>query len=117
MRVGDTVYLVPINDMARHRKGGILDNITEATIKKIGRKYFYLDGYQYDSYKFDFKSMVNVTNYCASWQVYLSMDDIKNEVEYNELLKETRDVFTPYGRINVTLNQLRKIKEILTCQE
>lgn len=111
MKVGDKVYLKPVNNQARYIKNTLLDNIKEATIEKIGKKYFYIK--EYPIYKFGIEKMQDISNYCANYEVYLSLQEIKDEEEYSNLLRDIDRELNKYGKIDLSLEQLRKIKEII----
>lgn len=110
MQVGDRVYLKPVNNQARYIKNDILNHIKEAEVEKIGKKYFYLKGY---SMKFGVTEMIDISNYCANYQVYTSLQEIKDEEEFDNLVSKIKSKFTTYGTIKLTLDQLRRIQAII----
>ena len=105
MEVGQTVYLK--GNSRRNEKG-----IREEVISKVGRKYIYV-GSGYSEIKFHIGSLRQVTEYSPSWYLYLSKQDIINEEEFNKLSSEIRELFV-YCKINLTLDQLRRIKDIIS---
>lgn len=114
MKIGDIVYVKPINDRARCFKDDILNHIETDTVEKVGKKYFYLKNYP--RYKFEFDTMCNVSNCSSSWRVYLSMQEMYDEKEFNKLKQEIRNVFGSYGKLSLPLDQLRKIKAIIDAK-
>jgi len=111
MEVGQKVYLKPINNALRYGS-----EIRECVITKVGRKYFYAckSGEREDfATKFSLKTMFNVTTYSPDWEVYLSIQDILDERESEELNSVIRKHFDHYGKPKLTLDQLRQIKRII----
>ena len=106
IQVGQKVYLKPIGNKVR-----ISQNIRESEIEKIGKKYFYLKGFNRE--KFSMEDMMNVSNYVSDWKVYLSIQEIEYEKEYNQLFENIRKTFDHWSGVNFTLDQLRRIKEII----
>jgi hypothetical protein len=112
MKVGDKVYLVPVNNQARYIAGyDIFKHIKEDEIVKIGKKYFYLKEHSY--YKFGITEMHDVSNYCANYVVYLNLQDFKDEKEKETLSFEIKKYFSSYGQIKLTLERLRQIYFII----
>jgi hypothetical protein len=115
MNVGDIVYLKPLNNNARYCKDGILNHIKQGEVVKVGKKYFYIKGYERQ--KFGIEEMHDISEYCAGWQVYHSIQEIHDEVEHGKLSDEIRKYFSVYGKVSLSLSKLRKIKEVIECQE
>lgn len=113
MQIGDKVFLKPINNAAR---GGNKE-IKEYMIKKIGRKYFEVwDGiYEFTTTKFYIGSNQQVTDYSPDWVIYFSKQEILDEYEFSQLTSNIREVFSVYGKVDLTLEQLREIKKIIDC--
>ena len=112
MKVGDKVYLVPINDNARGIKDDILNHVKVDEITKIGRIYFSLK----NGLKFNIATMQEApTRYAPNWEAYLSIQDASDEYERESLLKEIRNKFEWCNtyKNNFTLAQLRKVNDIL----
>ena len=107
LKVGQTVYL------RDDRKIRSSDEIFEATVSKVGRKYFEIE----DVYgKFDIEKMWNVTDLTPHLHVRLSRQEIVDE---NEMCKLNRIIKEYIGaRIHkLSLQQLRKIYEIIVVGE
>lgn len=112
MKIGDKVYLKPINNRARYGN----EAIEEYIIKKIGRKYFEVwDGiYEFSSTKFHLENdHRQVTDYSPDWELYFSKQEILDKNECDQITKEIRDKFTGWGKVNLTLEQLRSVKQII----
>lgn len=111
MQIGDKVYLKPVNNKARNGN----EKIEEYLIKKVGRKYFEVwDGiYDFSSIKFNLETKTQVTNYSPDWELYFSKQEILDEQECNQLTKIIRNKFTGWGKVNLSLEQLRSIKKII----
>lgn len=108
IEVGTKLYLKPVNNMARYGKV----EIKEVEVTKVGRKYFEVDGFSRT--KFAIEGLKQFTKYSPDWEVYFSKQDILDETEHENLTGEIKSVFKPYGKIDLTLDQLRRIKEIIT---
>lgn len=110
--VGQTICLKPVGNMTRHLNGNILDAIREVKVTKVGRKYFYTD--RFNNKKFSLEEMRDVSEYSAEWKVYLSKQDIIDEIECDKLAYKIRCQIGSYGKTNLTLDQLRRINEIIS---
>jgi hypothetical protein len=112
LTLGQKVYLKPVNNAARRNS-----EIREQTIVKIGRKYFFVgrEGETNERFmtKFSIEDLREVTEYSADWEVYFSRKEILDEEEFAELSRDIRLKFSSYGRLGLTLGQLRRIKEII----
>jgi hypothetical protein len=105
--VGMTVYLKPINNAARRSK-----DVQEGIVSKVGRKYFEVEGFYRT--KFSIDELIEVSEYAPDWKVYLSKQELLDEQEFENLLRDIRLFFSNYGKVNLTLDQLRKIKAIIS---
>jgi hypothetical protein len=105
--VGMTVYLKPINNAARRSK-----DVQEGIVSKVGRKYFEVEGFYRT--KFSIDELIEVSEYAPDWKVYLSKQELLDEQEFENLLRDIRLFFSNYGKVNLTLDQLRKIKVIIS---
>lgn len=114
LAIGETVYLKSVGNNARYDKEV---RIVEFVVKKVGRKYFEVgepdDNNPRHFIKFNVEDMCQTTIYAADWQLYLSKQEILDEEEARKLTREIRDVFDRYGKVDLTLEQLRKIKAII----
>lgn len=109
--VGQTVFVRPIGNASRWHTGDVLTHIKEAKIEKIGRKYFYLEGYR--SEKFGIEEMRDISDYSSDFEIYISMQDIKDKIEATKLNWDIKQYFNSHGNSNLSLKQLRKIKEVI----
>ncbi|WP_151035716.1 hypothetical protein [Bacillus wiedmannii] len=117
--VGQKVYLEPCGNQARYGVKGV----QEYEVKKVGRKYFFVgltgDNREYLWIKFYIEDLRQVTDYSPSWLLYFSMQEVLDKQEYITLMSEISDLFR-YGssyhnrKDDITLEQLRKIKDVLT---
>lgn len=111
MQVGDKVYLKAVGNLARHRKEVF---IKEAEISKVGRKYFEV-GEGHKPLKFHIEDSKQETGgYIADWELYFSEQEILDEEEFKKLSWEIKSKFDTYGKVQLTLDQLRRIKAIIT---
>lgn len=117
--VGQKVYLQPCNNQSRRSK-----EIRECEVKKVGRKYFFVGNVgeehnkEYLWIKFYIEDSRQVTDYSPNWLLYFSRQEILDRQEYISILSELSDIFR-YGsyynrKDNITLEQLRKIKDVLS---
>lgn len=105
MEVGQTVWVT--GGFGRNNK------IEADVIEKIGNKYFYLVG-DMDQRKFDLKTLRQVSEHNYPVQVYLSLEDYQSKVEEATLSDKIKKVFQGYGRLPLTLDQLRRIDAIIS---
>lgn len=112
MEIGDRVYLKAINERARYKTEV---DIEEYIICKIGRKYFEVCKEDYKNYtiQFEINNKRQVTKYSPDWQLYFSKQEILDEEEHLNLSNQVRDKIGSYGTSSLSLDKLRKIKEII----
>jgi len=114
IKEGQDVYLVPINNKLRTTK-----EIQKYRVEKVGRKYFYVYNPDKDfptSLKFDIETLDQITEYRPDWRIYFSMKMIEVDKEILELSDEIRTFLGTYGCCKLSLDQLRKIKNIIGGQ-
>lgn len=109
LEVGQTVYLKPFGNNVRYNK-----EIKEDVITKVKRKYFQV-GEGYRPLKFIIEDMKQETGgYLAEWKIYFSKQEILDEEEFEKLSREIKNKFDGYGKVDLTLDQLRRIKAIIS---
>lgn len=86
----------------------------EATVSKVGRKYFELIECPREKYDLETLRQVTETNY--ENKVYLKLQDILDEKEHQKLSDKIKRSFNGYGKLQYSLEQLRKIAEIVGLQ-
>lgn len=106
--VGQKVWVKP-SSLWRSRKEPF-----EATVSKVGRKYFELTECPREKYDLETLRQVTETNY--ENKVYLQLQDILDEKEHLRLSDEIRRAFNGYGKLQYSLEQLRKIAEVVGLQ-
>jgi hypothetical protein len=113
LTLGQKVYLKPVNNAARYGN----KEIKEQTILKIGRKYFLVgaEGQTNERWmtKFSIEDLREVSDYSPDYELYFSKQEILDEEESNDIVRDIRLKFGSYGKINLTLDQLRRIKAII----
>lgn len=105
IQIGQTVYLEPGINKSRYNK-----DIIETTVTKVGNKYFQLENNSRKKYEID--TLKEVSEYCADYYVYLTRQEIEDKNEREKLTSYLRQMFGAYGRVDLTLDQLRRIKKI-----
>lgn len=103
--VGQKVW---VNPSGLHR---VKRDPYEATISKVGRKYFELEGECRRKYRLSNGIEHNETNYKS--KVYTDIQQILDEQEHSEVQDELRKIFSGYGKLNYDLTTLRKVKLLL----
>jgi hypothetical protein len=108
LEIGQKLFLKPVNNRARYGN----NEIKEATVSKVGRKYFEVS--ELSRTKFEIDSLREVSEYVPDWEVYFSKQQILDEDEINKLTSDFRLFFTRFDQPKLSLEQLRKIKEIIS---
>jgi hypothetical protein len=111
MKTGDIVYLEPINNAARRGNKELLERV----VKTVGQKYIHVwDGQrEFSITKFHKDGLRQVTDYASDWRLWLSKQDYLDNVEHGTLSSKIRGKFDTYGRVKLTLAQLRAINDII----
>lgn len=107
LTVGQTVYIEPVGNAVRYGK-----DIIETKISKIGTKYIETECFG-DRTKFnisDGKEKDTGYGYGYDYILHLTKKEIEDEKERQELLG---DLHYDWYRLNLTLDQLRKMKAII----
>lgn len=114
INVGTPVFLKPVNDAARYGRKEVL----EKTVLKKGRKYFYVgntgETESRRMIKFSLESMIQVTDYSADWELYLSTQEILDKEEKQKLMFDIRSAFDRWSSVDLTLDQLRRVHAIIS---
>jgi hypothetical protein len=109
-----------INDRMRYEKDKSIENIDNWTcigkVVKIGRKYIEVNMGRYSNEKFDierdYEQKVNAGS--PDYKIYLSKEEIIDEIKADEIYKSIRNEFDGWKNVNkFTLNQLQRIKNII----
>ena len=112
MELGQIVYVRQVGNRCRGEDP--LVSTKSARVTKIGNKYFYLEGYPRTKFSLEKMSDHSETGSGYNFVVYLDMQDLINELEYQKLEQEIRTFFSSYYRnLSLSLEKLRKIKEII----
>lgn len=112
IEVGQKVWLVEFN----RRAGREPHEPLEATVKKVGRKYFELENNWMG--RFHVSTLLHDGGgYSPRARVYLNIQEYIDQKEASDLYSELRQHFTNYDSKKLTLDQLRKIKAIITPTE
>jgi YesN/AraC family two-component response regulator len=106
LKVGQTLWVV----IPEYRRTSVPSEPVEYQISKIGSKYFELDGYRA---KFDIQTLRQATELNYPAQCYLTLQEILDGREQASLTDKVRKAISQYGKSNLSLDQLRKISEII----
>lgn len=126
LQVGQRVWVKRIENEARgldNRKAGIEEYISEAEVVSLRRKFFTLEAVDKKSSYFGNSKFFLDTGlddrkgYASGYQVYLSRQEILDEVEAKNLYHEIRREYFDMRRKPMTLEQLRGIRDILNKSE
>lgn len=111
LKVGLTVWLKPCRNNTRYG----INELREYKIKKIARKYFevWKNDEENSIVKFNIEDYIQATDYTPIWKFYLSKQDILDEQETIQLIIKIRNKFVNYGRVTLSLDQLRRIDTII----
>lgn len=88
--------------------------IKEVTVKEVKRKYFTIDEYRSYKFRIDILKYEDENYSQRNRQLYLSIQEIEDEREHQTLSSIIRKRFSSYGKLSLTLDQLRRINSILT---
>lgn len=83
----------------------------EVTISKVGKKYFELEDYHRCKFEIETLKQVTETNYVD--RCYLTLQEILDEREADKLAAQIKNIFGGYGKPKLTLEQLRKIMDVM----
>jgi|GEM_PF-2182584 len=104
--VGQKLWLV----RSHHYRGDNREPI-EVTISKVGKKYFELEDYSRCKFEIETLKQVTETNYVD--RCHLSLQEILDEREADKLAGQIKNIFGGYGKPKLTLEQLRKIMDVV----
>ena len=120
-KVGQTVWIRLTGNAIRGKCGDEL--IEEWVIDKIGRKYItaskktsYPKGIIFEKgygYKDRF---VEKTDHCVDYIMYETEQEIRDEMEKDEIYRDVQLFFDSFNKSKLTIEQLRSIKKII-CEE
>jgi hypothetical protein len=100
-----------------YKNSNIEDRIFQGDVIKVGRKYITVKFDECKEYQFsiedDYKNTYTAGG--SDYQLYLTKQDIFDEIEAENINSEIQTAFGSYGRNNgtFTLDQLRRIKDII----
>lgn len=106
IEIGRKIYLKPINNASRYS-----NEILEAEVVKVGRKYFEINRGAVKKYYIE--TLQPVSEYVPDYKIYFSEQEIFDEREYDKLLSQIRSKFDMWAKKDLTLEQLRKITKII----
>lgn len=117
-KVGQTVWIRLTGNAIRGKCGDEL--IEEWVIDKIGRKYItaskktgYPKGIIFEKGYGCKDIFVEKTDYCVDYIMYETEQEIRDEMEKDEIYRDIRLFFDSFNKSKLTLEQLRSIKKII----
>jgi hypothetical protein len=102
-----TIYFRPLCNAARYSK-----EIERGIVSKVGNKYFEIEGRSKQRFHID-TLLQDGRGYSPDWRGYLSMKVIQDEDERNSLIIYMREIFSHWGKVELSLEQLRAMKGIV----
>lgn len=117
LQIGQKVYVKKIGNAARYlnqKKAPIEEYVEEATVSKVGRKWFKVEGDLWQHEQFDIETgWHDCGQYSSRYIAYESMQEIYDEVEIEKVLIWVRTEIGTYGHSSISLTKLRAIKAII----
>lgn len=119
-KVGQTVYVRLVGNASRGKSEDAL--IEEWEIVSIGRKLIKAKrkGWEdYSAYTFEKREcgwndrFVEKTDVCVNYVMFYDRKDIDDEIEREKLLASVSEYFRGYGEKKISLENLRKIAELI----
>ena len=121
--VGQILYSLNIGDAARHCE----QELTEVQVIRVGRKYFYCrppGSGRWTEMQYRLEDWGEHTDCSATSILYLNPQEWIDKKEINDIWKEISETFN-YGtsfmrgknRNDISLNDLRKIRDIISMEE
>jgi hypothetical protein len=88
-------------------------NLLEKTIRKVGKKYFYLEG-DFRKVPYSLKTLRAVDSYVNKNKVYLTKEEYYEEKEKKSLFFKLENIFSSFSNCeNYSLEQLKQVYEIV----
>ena len=112
IQVGDTLYANPEGfNISRYRTEPM-----EVTVQKVGSKYFTVHSAEsphvFRQKRFHIDTLREASEeYSGEWQIYVSLQEIKNKDESAALNRHLEDFFRKKNKLS--LSQLRRVVAIL----
>ena len=112
-KVGDTVHVVECGNQVRR---GEKPDHYDATITRVGRKYFYIGAKYGVDTAFKIDCGRQKTEYCENFRIVESEKIYLEETEVKKINEIIRNNFSHYGRCKYSLAQLKAVAEILELE-
>lgn len=115
LKKGQTIYIQRVFGHISKVKSPeqIVDSLIETTVESVGRKYFTVDAIRNVSFGIeemrDFSKYGVGTNYIA----YRTKDELRDKLEREKLYSELRSTFDYFKKTELSISQLRRIKDII----
>lgn len=107
MKIGQEIFIETTGNAARD----VGSRIIETTISKVGRKYFEVEKIQ--RVRFFIDTMRQDTNYSQSYIAYNTRLEIEEKNELCKLKEKLRKCFDGWGNKKLTLDQYRRVSNIV----
>lgn len=111
--LGETLYDLNIGNAAGR---GVPQVLTPVKVASVGRKYFTCapEGREWAAVKYHIDTWAEKSDFCKDHKLYASPQEWEDAKEVAALADMIRNYFGGYGKCNVPLENLRKIKDLLT---
>ena len=115
LKKGQTIYIQRVFARKSNVKSPeqVVDSLIETTVKSVGKKYFTVDAIP--NVNFGIEEMRDFSNYGigTNYIAYLTKDELRNKLEKEKLISELRLIFDYFNKTELSLSQLRRIKDII----
>ena len=113
-KVGDEVIVEYVGNAKRWNN----EDFTTAIVNKVGRKYFYLDGFRREKFGYSGYGIrpINVSNYSPDYRVYFSQQEYNEHKERKALWKQFDDEVSSLlhdTKRTVSLEDIRDVVAVL----
>lgn len=113
--IGQILFSLNVGNVARR---GVEQKLTKMTVTKVGSKFFYCvpDGWRTEI-AFYVETWREKTAFCVNHKLYETEQQWLDEKEANDIFSWLRKTyFATFSQNKFTLEQLRKIQELLIVQ-
>ena len=110
---GETLYSLNVGGAARRGE----QKLTPMTVLHVGRKWFTCapvgSTSEWQHVKFCVETWRQKTEYCPDHYLYETPNDWDDDREAKQIRDRLRDTFSGFNQVEVSIEKLRKIRDIL----